>query len=252
MADQIETAMITVDGLVAYLSRPSGGSAAGMLLLPMITGLSAQLREFADDLAGSGITALSWDPWGGRPSGDETPMVQLREWLSALDDEVVLTEQTRLLDHLLGELGCGRAGVIGWCMGGRFALLLGGRDRRPANVVAYHPTVPGEPAPNHTADAVEHSARIQAPVMMLYPGADDLVPAESFQRLQSALQSRRGGPSIVHVYPGAEHGFSAGTRHHSPVNAEAYAISWPQAVDLIRVTTHAAGAGGEPAGTGLR
>jgi carboxymethylenebutenolidase len=236
MTVEIETSTISVHGLGAYLARPSDGSTRGMLLLPMITGIGAQVREFADDLARAGVTALSWDPWRG-VSSDDTPMPELSARMAKLDDEVALGEQRQLLDHLLGELGCAKAGVIGWCLGGRFALILGGRDDRLANVVAYHPTVPGTPAPNHTVDAVAHTARIQAPVMMMYPGADTLVPLESFTRLQTALHSRPSGPSIVHVYPHAEHGFSDGKRHGNPVNAEAFAISWPQVLDFVTVTT---------------
>lgn len=233
----IETRPVTANGLNAYLARPSGGSAAGMLLLPMITGIGAQVREFAGAIAGIGVTTLSWDPWQGRGSSDDTPMETLFEWMAELDDQECLTAQKQLLDHLFSELGCTKAGAIGWCLGGRFALILGGQDSRLANIVAYHPTVPGTPWPNHTVDAVAHTALIQAPVMMLYPGADDLVPVESFDRLQAALNFRKSGPSIVHVYPGAEHGFSAKHRHTNPVNAEAFAISWPQALEFIRVTT---------------
>lgn len=207
-----------------------------MLLLPMITGIGSQVREYADDIARAGLTALTWDPWHG-PSIDDTPRDQLAELMRGLDDETCLGEMRRLLDHLLGDLGVERAGVIGWCLGGRFALILGGRDERLANVVAYHPTVPGTPAPNHTAHAVEHTARIKAPVLMLYPGADTLVPRESFDRLQEALHSRDSGPSLIHVYPGAEHGFSDRSRHGNEVNANAYAISWPQALEFMKVTT---------------
>jgi carboxymethylenebutenolidase len=237
MAADIETSMITVHGLNAYLSRPAGGSPGGMLLVPMINGISAQTREYADELAASGVTALSWDPWRGRPSGDETPFKTLMQWMSELDDEACLGELDRLLDHLFGELGCTSVGTIGWCMGGRFSLLLGGRDDRLANVVAYHPTVPGTPAPNHTVDAVAATAAIKAPVMMLYPGSDDLVPRKSFDRLQAALLSREAGPSMVHFYPGAEHGFSAKARHSKPVNKTAFDLSWPQVLAFVRATT---------------
>ncbi|PXY17594.1 dienelactone hydrolase [Prauserella sp. PE36] len=236
MALKIETSTIKVGDLGAYLSRPDGGSTGGMLLLPMITGIGEQVREFADDLARAGVTALSWDPWHG-PSLDDTPRERLAELMGQLDDETCLDEMRRLLDHLFGELGVTRAGVIGWCLGGRFALILGARDERLANVVAYHPTVPGTPAPNHTVDAVEHTARIGAPAMMLYPGADAIVPHESFHRLQTALQSRETGPSIVHVYPRAEHGFSDRSRHGNEVNATAYALSWPQVLEFVKATT---------------
>ncbi|MEU6645878.1 dienelactone hydrolase family protein [Saccharomonospora sp. NPDC046836] len=236
MASEIDSSTIKVGDLGAYLSRPKTGGTSGMLLLPMITGIGAQVREFADDIARSGMTALSWDPWHG-PSLDDTPRERLAELMAQLDDEVCLDEMRRLLDHQFGELGLTKVGVIGWCLGGRFALLLGARDERLANVVAYHPTVPGAPAPNHTVDAVEHAARISAPAMMLYPGADTLVPHESFARLQTALQSRESAASIVHVYPGAEHGFTDRSRHGNEVNADAYAVSWPQVLAFCQATT---------------
>lgn len=229
---------ITVAGLNAYLSRPSEASAGGMLLLPMISGIAGQLRDFADDLAAAGVTALSWDPWHGRPgTDDEAQLPTLFQWVSELDDEASLAEMDRLLDHLFGELGCQRVGVIGWCLGGRFALLLGARDSRLANVVALHPTVPGTPMPNHTLDAVEFTARITAPTLMVYPSADEVVPVESFHRLRAALESRADAPSVVHVYPGAQHGFTARGRHGNPVNKAASELSWPQVVAFIRATT---------------
>lgn len=237
MAADIDTSMITVAGLPAYLARPTGGSPGGMLLLPMITGINGQVREWADELAGTGVTALTWDPWQGRGSADDAPFETLGTWMSELDDETCLRDMGVLLDHMFGELGCQRVGTMGWCLGGRFALLFAGRDHRVANVVAYHPTVPAKPAANHTADAVAATAQIEAPVLMLYPGADHIVPRESFDRLQAALLSREQAPSLVHVYPNAEHGFSAKGRHGNPVNKAAADLAWPQAVAFIRSTT---------------
>ncbi|AIJ21254.1 dienelactone hydrolase family protein [Amycolatopsis methanolica] len=236
MTQDIETSRLTVNGLNAYLARPAGGSESGMLLLPMVTGIGEQLREWAGAIAAIGVTALVWDPFHG-PSSDDTSMPDLLAKMPELDDAIALDEQTQLLDHLLGELGCVKAGVIGWCLGGRFALILGGKDHRVANVVAYHPTVPGETPPNHTMDAIAHAGLIKAPVMTMYPTADELVPRSRFDELQSALQARDTGPSLIHVYPAAEHGFANKTRHGEPVNAEAFAISWPQVLEFIRVTT---------------
>lgn len=236
MAETITAEFTSVGSSRVYLARPDDDGGAGMLLLPMVTGVSEQVREFAADLVGTGVTALSWDPWQG-PSADDTAHEKLFELMGRLDDETVLAELERLLTHMFDELGLSRVGVIGWCMGGRFALLLGGRDQRLANVVAYHPTVPIPPAANHALDAAEHTARIQAPVMMLYPGADHLVPRESFDALDSALNGRETGASIVHNYPGADHGFSARGRQDKEVNATAYKLSWPQALDFVRTTT---------------
>jgi carboxymethylenebutenolidase len=233
----IETSTISVADLSAYLARPAGGgSDAGVLLLPMITGIGDQLRDWADALADTGITALAWDPFHGR-STDNSSREELSALLAKLDDETALQEQTTLVDHLLGELGCTRVGTIGWCLGGRFALLLAARDSRLVSAVAYHPVVPSKPAPNHTLDPVAAVAGVGVPVMVLYPSADSIVSVEAFGLLQTALQSRAAGATITHFYPGAEHGFADRSRHGNEVNAAAFKLSWPQVLAFLQTTT---------------
>ncbi|UOX86054.1 dienelactone hydrolase family protein [Amycolatopsis sp. FBCC-B4732] len=227
-----ETSTVRVGELSAYLARPDGGSASGMLLLPMITGIGEQVRAWADELAGRGITALAWDVFHGA-STDNTSREDLGAKLGDLRDETALAEQTALLDHLLGELGCASAGVMGWCLGGRFALLLGSRDQRLSGVVAYHPTIRVPAPPNHELDAVALSTSITAPVLVAYPEADTVVSHETFARLQTALQSRPRGATFSQHFPGAEHGFSDSSRHGTTVNADAFALSWPQTLAFL-------------------
>jgi carboxymethylenebutenolidase len=229
-------ATVKVGELDAYLARPDGDPGPGMLLLPMITGIGEQIREWADELAGRGITALTWDPFHGR-STDNSTRDELSGLLGKMDDDAALAEQTALLDHLLDELGCSKAGTIGWCLGGRFALLLAARDHRPANVVAFHPTVPSKLPPHHSYDAIGEAGAITAPVMVLYPGADAAVPVADFEALQTALQARPTGATITHFYPGADHGFSDRSRHDKELNADAFKIAWPQALAFIDTTT---------------
>jgi carboxymethylenebutenolidase len=228
----IETSTVRVGDLSAYLARPAGGSASGVLLLPMITGIGEQVRAWADELAGRGLTALTWDVFHGA-STDNTSREDLGAKLGELRDEAALAEQTALLDHLLGDLGCTTASVLGWCLGGRFALLLAARDQRLSGVVAYHPTVREPAPPNHDLDTVALSARITAPVLVAYPEADTVVSPETFGRLQAALQSRPAGATFTQHFPGAEHGFSDSSRHGTEVNAEAFALSWPQTLAFL-------------------
>ncbi|ADB35959.1 dienelactone hydrolase [Kribbella flavida DSM 17836] len=226
---------VTVAELTAYLARGAAGG-AGTLMLPMITGIGAQVRDWADELAGRGITALVWDPFHG-PSSDDTSIDELSRLLLAMDDDTVLAEHRTLLDHLLGELGCRAAGVLGWCLGGRLALLLAAREHRLAGVAALHPTVPSDLAPQHTYDAIAEAAAITAPVMVAYPSADTLVPVADFEALQASLQSRQRGATVSLFHPGADHGFSDRGRHDKPANAEAFQLAWPQALAFLETTT---------------
>ncbi|WP_430330920.1 dienelactone hydrolase family protein [Rhodococcus sp. ACT016] len=235
MGFTIEARTVHVGDLTAHLARPEGGSDTVMLLLPMINGIDQQVRDYAADVAASGITALVWDPWHG-PSLDDTSKERLFELMGQLDDEACLSEMRALLAYARGELGARRVGVIGWCLGGRFALLLGARDRELANVVAYHPSIWDPAAANHTLDAVALAPAIAAPVMVLHAGADTILSTGTFVALQAALQSRETGATIVHAYPGAAHGFSARARHDDPVNKAAWEISWPQVLAFATAT----------------
>lgn len=223
---------VTVGEQDAYLAQVGR---AGMLMLPMITGIGEQVRAWADELAGEGITALSWDPFKGR-STDNATREELSAMLKQMDDDAALAEQGALLDHLFDELGCDKVGVIGWCLGGRFAFLLGARDQRVANVVAFHPTVPSNRPPHHTYDAIAEAAGITAPVLVSYPSADTAVPNADFETLQTVLQSRTAGATFAQYFPGADHGFTDKSRHGKDVNADAYRLGWPQALAFMKST----------------
>jgi carboxymethylenebutenolidase len=177
-----------------------------------------------------------WDPFKGR-SSDNSTREELSALLRELDDDAALAEQAELLDHLTDELGCTKVGVMGWCLGGRFALLLGARDQRPVNVIAFHPTVPSELAPQHTYDAIAEAGAITAPVLVSYPSADSLVSNADFEALEASLQTRTSGATFTQYFPGAEHGFTDRSRQEKQVNADAYRLAWPQALAFIRATT---------------
>ncbi|WP_031466449.1 dienelactone hydrolase family protein [Sciscionella sediminilitoris] len=226
---------VRIGDLNAHLAEPEGGSSGGMLLLPMIDGIGARVRTFAEDIANAGVTTLCWDVFHGA-SSDTHAHEDLFGMLAQLDDATAIGEQRALLEYMFGELGLRKVGVIGYCLGGRFALLLGAADQRVANVIAYHPTVPSEPAPNHSLDPFAEARRIGAPAMVHYPGQDTLVPRESFERLREGLESRAEADTITHLYPLAEHGFSNNTRHENPVNLVAYERSWPQTLEFIKQT----------------
>jgi carboxymethylenebutenolidase len=230
----IRTSKPHIEGLTAYLAQPQSAADVGMLLLPMISGNGAQLRKYADSIAESGVMALSWDPFHG-PSGDDTSADDLMKLGGGITDANAQAEQTRWLDYMLSELKLTKVGVIGWCMGGRLALILAARERRLANCVAYHPTIRRPAPPNHTSDPIALASDIRCPVQGIYPGADALVTRETYDELQRALE-KRDAITIGHFYPGAEHAFMDPHRQGSEANRTATRAAWPQTLAFIKAT----------------
>ena len=125
------TADLHVDDLHAVLCRPEGGATAGMLLLPMIYGIEHQVLAYASWLADAGLVALVWDPYTGREVPTGSPE-ELGPFAGSLHDGPVRAQQERWLAYMRQDLGLDQVGVIGWCMGGRYALLLAAHSREVA------------------------------------------------------------------------------------------------------------------------
>lgn len=239
---------MTSDGLItgtvdqgdgaAYLARPDGDPGeCALLVLPMITGIGSRVREFANDFAGAGFTTLCWDPFDGA-STDTHAVERLRALRDDFDDRRVLSRLSDMLTMLQQRWGAQRIGVVGYCLGGRFALLLAADDDRVDATVGYHPTVPASPAANHSLDPFAAAPRIRGPVLIHYPGQDELVPHESLLRLETALRSRPHASTVVHYHPDAEHGFSDSAHHHAEPNRTAYRRAAPQTLAFLHSAIH--------------
>jgi carboxymethylenebutenolidase len=230
----IKTAEQEIAGLNVYLAEPAQGTGGGMLLLPTLHSLSPNLRRYAAEIAAAGLTALAWDPFHGQDVAGLS-MERLMALARTLSDPAALAEQTRLLDALVVDRGLQRVGVIGWCMGGRYALLLAARRPRLAACVAYHPTILRPLPAHHTEDAVVLAREIACPVQAIFPGGDQIVPREIYAALQEALEGREHGASIVQTYPGAAHAFMD-QRDASEANRVATALAWPQTLAFIQAS----------------
>src|SRR5262245_5830798 len=95
----------------------------------------------------------------------------------------------------------GGIGVIGFCSGGRVAMLFGARSREIDAVVPFHP------APMKAQEI----ARLKVPVQIHHGTADGAVSATESQNTEKVLKAQ-GTPVEVFLYEGADHGFLAYTR----------------------------------------
>ena len=193
----------------AYLALPvttsrSPGPWPGVVLVHDAFGLGDDAKEQADWLAAAGYAVIAPDLFsrGGMLRCLRSTFRQLSDRRGRAFDEI---ETARA--HLAARDDCtGRTGVIGYCMGGGFALLLAGGGGYDAASVNY-----GQ-VPDDVDDVLDGAC----PVVGSFGGADRSLPGAA-EKLSGAL-ARAGVAQDVHEYPGVGHGFINRLAVLSPVN----------------------------------
>ena len=183
----------TVGDLPAHLAVPSGeGPWPGMVLVHEAFGLDAVMVRAAERVAAMGLLVLAPDllARGRRPVCLTQTFAALRRGSGRAFDDIEATRAALLADPRC----TGSVGVIGFCLGGAFALVLAGRPGWDAAAVNYG-MLPDDPA------VLDGSC----PVVASY-GARDRFLAGSAARLEEALATR-GVPHDVKEYPEAGHSF---------------------------------------------
>ena len=185
---------VTVGSTPGYLAVPAGsGPWPGVVVIHELWGLNADIKAHTDRLAAQGYLALAPDLYGGK------------SWLRCIRGVIRQLHAGSgpafdALDASRGWLAVrpdctGKTGVIGFCLGGGFALLCAPRAEFSAASVNY-----GEVP----ADAQRVLAG-SCPVVASY-GARDPIGKGPPRRLEEALTAL-GVPHDVRVYPDAGHSF---------------------------------------------
>ena len=211
-------------GTPAELVRPEGDEppAHGLVLIPDIMGLRPLFDDHVARLsAATGGPVCAPELWPGR---EDLPLEERLEAVGTLDDDRVLGDVVAAADAT----GAERVGVLGFCLGGMYALKAAGTGRFDRAVPFYgmirvperwRSDTQGEPL-------AALAAPTACPVLAIIGTADVWTPAEDVEALEAA------GAEVVR-YEGAEHGFvhDPDRPAHRPDDA---ADAWRRALDFLR------------------
>ena len=209
-------------GTPAELIRPSGEASLGVVIAPDIFGLRPLFVDLCSSLAEEqGWAVAAIEPFPGRLLGDVDERFAA---VKTLDDE-------RLLGDLVaaGEATeCATVGLIGFCMGGMYALKAAGLSHFH-RVVAFYGMirVPEAWKGFGTIEPLDKLANpLASPTLAIIGEQDPYTPPEDVAALE-----RTGRVTVVR-YPDAEHGFVHDASRPSH-RAEDAADAWQRAIAFL-------------------
>jgi carboxymethylenebutenolidase len=189
----------------AFAESPDPRGTA-VAIIPDVRGLYPFYIELAERFAHAGHHAIVIDPYGR--TADQWPRdADFDFWphVHQADDAQVRADVGAALAEVRARTGAGPAVVLGFCFGGAQAFLAA-RDAglEVDAVVGFYGALEGSrltmPSPkDHARDAIR-------PVLALFGGADEKIPAEHREEFATGLRESGVEHEIV-VYDGAPHSF---------------------------------------------
>lgn len=203
--------------LPAYLARPDGHSG----LLPIIVvvqeifGVHAHIQDLCRRLAHQGYFAIAPELYFRQ--GDPAKVSDIAVLMSSIVSKVPDAQVLEDLDATLAWAGAhggddSRAGMTGFCWGGRIVWLYAAQRSSLKAGVAWYGRLDGARNPVTPRQPLDLAATLSTPVLGLYGGKDSGIPLDSqVQPMQQALAKAHSRSQIV-VYPEAGHAFNADYR----------------------------------------
>lgn len=217
------TIQYTVDGfqVSAYRAAPAGKTNLPVVLvIQEIFGVHDYIADTCRRLAQLGYLAIAPELFARQ--GDPRKYTEISQLQSELVSKVPDAQVIKDLDAALAWAkdnggDTSRAGITGFCWGGRITWLYAATGKVKAGV-AWYGRLQGtanELQPKHPIDL---SSALKAPVLGLYGGKDQGIPLESVEAMKQSLQkagaagNAAAAASSFHVYPEAGHAFHADYR----------------------------------------
>lgn len=208
-----------------YLVTPESGSGPGLIVIQEWWGLTDHIADVSNRFAAEGFTVLAPDLFGGHTTHDSGEAGRMMQELPV---EQAVRDLSGGVDWLLGQdaVTSGKVGVVGYCMGGGFAVQLGARKGGQVGAtVAYYGVIQGD---------VPDLSGIGGPVQGHYAEDDEYAPADKARALGEAIREQAGVDAEIFVYAGTGHAFFNDENLLGTYDAGAAATAWSRTLDFLK------------------
>ncbi|MFZ6761506.1 dienelactone hydrolase family protein [Pseudoroseomonas sp. WGS1072] len=188
----------------AYLAMPKQVPAGAVVVIQEIFGVNHAMRSLSDWVADMGFIAICPDLFWRLEPGVQLTDGSKEEWdrafelMNAFDQQKGVEDLKATLAAVRVMPGCnGRAGTMGFCLGGRLAFMMATQSDADCNISYYGVGIDG---------LLQDKDGIGKPLLLHIAEKDRFVPEEARKKIQAGLAGN--SHAAVHVYPGVDHAFA--------------------------------------------
>lgn len=208
----------------AFVAKPaSGGPHPAVIVIQEWWGLNGHIKDVARRFAKEGYFAVAPDLYsrqGHKVTADPNVAGQLMGGLKPADGiDDLLSTINWLADEK--DVRADRIGVVGFCMGGSYALLLPCTSKEIKAAAPFYGEIPSD----------EKLRQLACPVFYAYGENDGWITRKDVDRLAADLK-KFNKPGEVKIYKGCSHGFFNDTRKDVHRAAEAQ-DAWQHTLKLF-------------------
>ena len=197
-----ETVSFTSDRftITAFLAHPAGSTnpSPGLLVLHEWWGLTDHIKDVARRLAQEGFAVLAPDLYARQGAKVTQNPQEASALMNAVSSQATLRDLNAATKYFKSQpcVDPLSLGLIGFSMGGTFAITQATHNSDGKAAVSFYGKVP----------PIETFRYLLCPLQYHYPAKDGWVTAQEVEVLRQGL-AKQGKPGEVHVYPEASHAF---------------------------------------------
>lgn len=204
---------VEIKGADGPFSAYQAGGGPAVLVIQEIFGVNHVMRDLVDGLADQGYCAICPDLFWRIEPGIQLTDKSEAEWkrafelYQAFDRDLGVKDIQSTIDYAR-QIGTGKVGAVGYCLGGHMAYLTACRTDADCAVGYYGVSI---------QNALEDANTLSRPLMLHIAGQDQFVDADAQRAIMDGLGDH---PQVtLHHYPDQDHAFARKGGEHFDAQA---------------------------------